>query len=167
MFFLLAVPPKLDRNRLKDLTVSVGEMMKFESNVIGEPEAEVTWKKEGRVLESNRELSITNVPYNTKLIIKSAKRSDEGQYTVTAVNSEGRDQVIVNLTVLDKPGKPEGPLKADNVTANGCRLKWRNRRRSTQSTYMMKEDEILNIFDQVDLKYGNDPKNYWIVVKRY
>lgn len=31
------------------------------------------------------------------------------------------------------------------------------------STYMMKEDEILNIFDQVDLKYGNDPKNYWIV----
>jgi hypothetical protein len=49
--------------------------------------------------------------YNTKLIIRSCKRSDQGTYTVLAKNSVGKDMVTVNLKVLDKPGPPEGPLK--------------------------------------------------------
>jgi len=107
--------------------VSVGEMLKFEGNIIGEPPADVTWKKEDRVIETTRDKSliITNVPYNTKLMIKSCKRSDQGQYTVLATNSVGKDQVIVNLTVIDRPGPPEGPLKASDVTADGCTLKWK------------------------------------------
>lgn len=31
------------------------------------------------------------------------------------------------------------------------------------STYMLSEEELLNIFDQIDLKYCNNSKNFWVV----
>lgn len=31
------------------------------------------------------------------------------------------------------------------------------------STYLLKEKELLNVFDSLDLKYANNPKNYWVV----
>lgn len=31
------------------------------------------------------------------------------------------------------------------------------------STYMLSEEEILGIFHQLDLKYANNPKNFWVV----
>jgi len=31
------------------------------------------------------------------------------------------------------------------------------------STYMLSQDELLSIFNQLDLKYANNPKNFWIV----
>jgi hypothetical protein len=35
--FQTLVPPKIERKHLKDITVSAGEMLKFEGNIIGEP----------------------------------------------------------------------------------------------------------------------------------
>ena len=31
------------------------------------------------------------------------------------------------------------------------------------STYLLPENELLGIFNRLDLKYANDPKNYWVV----
>ncbi len=31
------------------------------------------------------------------------------------------------------------------------------------STYLLEEDEMLSIYNKLDLKYANNPKNYWIV----
>ncbi|UCD86526.1 MAG: hypothetical protein JSV01_01755 [Desulfobacterales bacterium] len=31
------------------------------------------------------------------------------------------------------------------------------------STYLLPEDEVLSIFNRLDLKYGNNQKNYWVV----
>ncbi len=31
------------------------------------------------------------------------------------------------------------------------------------STYMLPKDELLGIFNQLDLKYANNPKNFWVV----
>jgi hypothetical protein len=31
------------------------------------------------------------------------------------------------------------------------------------STYMLDEQDLLKIFDQLDLKYANNPKNFWVV----
>lgn len=31
------------------------------------------------------------------------------------------------------------------------------------STYLLPETELLGIFDQLDLKYANNPKNFWVV----
>jgi hypothetical protein len=31
------------------------------------------------------------------------------------------------------------------------------------STYMLPQEELLSIFDRLDLKYANNPRNYWVV----
>jgi len=31
------------------------------------------------------------------------------------------------------------------------------------STYLLEENDLLSIFNKLDLKYGNNPKNYWVV----
>jgi hypothetical protein len=31
------------------------------------------------------------------------------------------------------------------------------------STYLLEKDELLSIFNQLDLKYANNPKNFWVV----
>ena len=53
-------------------------------------------------------------------MLRHAKRDDSGEYTVTAQNSSGKDTVTVNVTVTDKPGKPEGPLKVRSCGRVGC-----------------------------------------------
>ena len=53
-------------------------------------------------------------------MLRHAKRDDSGEYTVTAQNSSGKDTVTVNVTVTDKPGKPEGPLKVRSCSTVGC-----------------------------------------------
>ena len=50
---------------------------------------------------------------------------DSGKYTLHIKNQYGSDEVSVNLTVLEKPSAPRGPLEVTNVTANGCTLTWK------------------------------------------
>lgn len=42
-------------------------------------------------------------------------RGNTGQYTVTAVNSSGKDTAIINVVVTDKPTPPVGPLLVRNT----------------------------------------------------
>lgn len=44
---------------------------------------------------------------------------------MTLKNPKGSDTVTVNVTVVDKPGIPEGPLEVSKVTADGCKLDWK------------------------------------------
>ena len=119
-------PPKIERKQFKDMTVTAGEMVKLEANIIGEPPADVIWYHYEEVLETttSKSLVINNVPYNTKAIMRSCKQSDAGEYTVLAKNSQGKDTATIMLTVLDKPDPPED-LQANDVHASGCTLKWK------------------------------------------
>jgi predicted phage tail protein len=73
-------------------------------------------------------VDITNVDYNTKLVVRPVNRNDSGEYEILAVNSSGRDLVIVNVNVTDKPGPCEGPLICSDIHKEGCKLKWRRPR---------------------------------------
>ena len=101
-------------------------MLKFDANIIGEPPATVTWKKDTEDISSkdDKSMIITNVPYNTKVVIRSVKRKDQGSYEVLAKNECGKDMVTVNLRVIDRPGPPE-QLVASEITSQGCHLSWR------------------------------------------
>jgi hypothetical protein len=62
-------------------------------------------------LRASKAVTIDNPDYFTKLVVRPVRRDDSGEYTVTAVNSSGKDVVTINVTVTDKPAKPEGPLQ--------------------------------------------------------
>lgn len=103
--------PKIDRRNLRDITLSAGSTLKFDVNVIGEPPPTIDWRFGAIPLRTGKSVTVDNVDYNTKLVIRPVKREDSGEYTVSATNTSGKDAVTVNVTVTDKPGPPEGPLQ--------------------------------------------------------
>ncbi|KAL3252351.1 hypothetical protein MRX96_017670 [Rhipicephalus microplus] len=61
--------------------------------------------------------------YEVDIIVK-ALRKQSGKYTITATNRNGKDSVSIDITILGKPAKPEGPLEVKDVHKEGCKLKW-------------------------------------------
>lgn len=120
-----AVPPKIDRKYMLDVKVKAGGFYDFDVPVIGEPPPTKEWSLKGTVLLSNDRIKIVNEDYNTKVRVMEARRSDSGVYTLEAKNINGRDSATLTVNVLDVPSPPEGPLRIDGVTKNGCNLKWR------------------------------------------
>ncbi|CAH2099215.1 unnamed protein product [Euphydryas editha] len=116
--------PKIDRKFLQSRKVKVGQVLKLEADVKGEPEPTITWTFKDQTLKSNDRLKIENVDYHTSFTLQKLKREDGGKYVVTAKNDSGTDTVEIDITVVSKPAKPKGPLKVSDVVADGCKLKW-------------------------------------------
>ncbi|XP_074598807.1 projectin protein bent isoform X2 [Brevipalpus obovatus] len=119
------LPPQIDRKNLRDLKVNAGSTIRFNADVIGEPPPTITWTLNDATIKGDEHFNLENVDYNTKLIVRNVKRGDSGKYVVTAVNSSGKDAVTLQVTVIDVPSPPEGPIEVSNITRDGCRLKWR------------------------------------------
>ncbi|XP_065220483.1 twitchin isoform X27 [Planococcus citri] len=119
------VPPKIDRSTIKDITVHGGQTIKVDVKISGEPPPVKTWLQNKTRLESKNNLTIESEDYKTKLLIVPASRQYTGTYTIKAENDYGSDTATFQVTVLDKPGKPEGPLNISNVHKEGCSLKWK------------------------------------------
>lgn len=117
--------PYIDRTNLQDvITIKRGKNLKLDVNVRGEPPPTITWKFIDKVLSNDKHYDIVNVDYNTKFNINDCERIHSGKYTIIAENEVGRDEATIEICVLAAPSKPKGPLKADNVTAKSCDLKW-------------------------------------------
>lgn len=119
------MPPRIDRKNLRDITISNNSMLKYDVDISGEPPPKVTWTFESKNLETNKHVNINNVDYNSKFVIRDSVRADSGEYTITAVNSSGKDSVTVTVNITDRPMPPEGPIKVSEVCGTGCKLKWK------------------------------------------
>lgn len=117
--------PKIDRTNLIDMKVKAGQNFVFDVKVTGEPTPITKWFIGIKEVRPSDTCKIKDVPYNTNLNVRMVTRAESGKYTVTAENINGKDIAYVNVTVLDKPGTPEGPLKVADVTAEGCNLSWK------------------------------------------
>ena len=116
--------PVIDRSTLKNIKIKAGQQIKFDVKISGEPPPSKSWFLNKAPLNSKNEVSIENEDYKTKLVIFPASRSHHGVFLIKAENSSGKDEVSVEVTVIDKPSKPEGPLKISDVHKEGCNLKW-------------------------------------------
>ena len=62
----------------------------------------------------------------TVFVNKSAVRaSDTGTYQINLINSVGSDTASCRVIVVDKPGRPEGPLEITDITPESCSLSWK------------------------------------------
>ncbi|XP_047102318.1 twitchin isoform X3 [Schistocerca piceifrons] len=116
--------PLINREKLQKVTVRAGQFVKFDVDVKGEPPPVITWSFANKVLENGPTVKIENEDYNTKLTLSDTTRKNTGTYTIKAENDSGKDEATVDVIVLDKPGKPEGPLEVSDVHKEGCKLKW-------------------------------------------
>lgn len=117
--------PQIDQTNMKTVTVRVGQMVFLDVNVIGEPAPKTVWKFNNEELKTDEVYNIDNVDYNTKFTINRATRKIRGIYTLTATNEVGEDEATVEIKVLGKPSKPNGPLEVSDVHKEGCTLKWK------------------------------------------
>ncbi|CAD6198887.1 unnamed protein product, partial [Caenorhabditis auriculariae] len=120
------IPAWLKHDNLKSMTVKAGATVRWEVKIGGEPVPEVKWFKGDKVLENGVQLTIdTKKNEHTILCIPSATRADVAEYKLTVKNSHGADQEVANLTVLDKPTKPNGPLEVSDVFEDNLNLSWK------------------------------------------
>ncbi|XGW29138.1 hypothetical protein V3C99_008720 [Haemonchus contortus] len=120
------IPAWLKHDCLKSITVKAGHSVRWEVKIGGEPVPEVVWSKEDKPIEPSLNLSIdTKKNDHTILCIPSAVRADRGEYRLSVKNAYGSDTEVANLTVLDRPSKPNGPLEVTDVFEDNCNLAWK------------------------------------------
>lgn len=118
-------PPRIDRSTLKNLTLKGGQALRLDVKISGEPVPKKYWLINKARLESgDNDTKIDYEDYRTKVYVQAVTRKHAGPYVIKAENDSGRDEASIEVQVLDKPGKPEGPLKITDIHKEGCNLKW-------------------------------------------
>ena len=104
------------------ITVKAGKKFSIPVIVTGRPYPEVTWSKNGKEIDGDRFVSEKSENgYIGK--VKSCKRSDWGDYKITAKNSCGTKSVTCHVEVHDVPNLVKD-FKCSAVSKNVITLKW-------------------------------------------
>jgi len=121
-----AEKPTFGVSRVKDITVKAGQHFEIHVPYKAWPTPKATWTNNDNVIVPEADRVDISTPENVaQLFNHNAKRGDTGEYTLLLENSEGSGKITVNVSVLDVPGMPTGPLKVDNLDAEGCTLSWK------------------------------------------
>ena len=120
------VVPSLDKSFLEDLVVRAGQRIAYNLPFQGSPKPTATWQVNGKTINPE-DPRVHMAVYETQIIfeIQFSIRSDTGKYTVTLENNLGRFSASANVTVLDRPSAPQGPLDVSNIKKDSCWLSFR------------------------------------------
>lgn len=116
--------PKIDRTNLKDMTIKAGQHLRLDVKITGEPPPTKTWFLNKARIENRDDINVDCEDYRTKLFVPVLTRAHSGKFVIKAENESGHDEASITVTILDKPGKPEGPLRITDVHKEGASLKW-------------------------------------------
>lgn len=93
------IGPKFEEE-LQPITTMDGQMITFTCKVTGKPRPEVTWYRNGKLIEENKDVSITYLEDGTcTLAINETFPEDSGDYTCKAVNAAGEVSTTAPLVV--------------------------------------------------------------------
>ena len=88
--------------KLHDDTVGLGDRVKFECKVTGNPEPQLTWMKNGQDIVEGRKIKIKQYDGTASLILDDVSERDIGTYTCQATNPVGKAITEANLNVKCK-----------------------------------------------------------------
>ncbi|XP_042277940.1 immunoglobulin superfamily DCC subclass member 3 isoform X3 [Thunnus maccoyii] len=110
----------------------VGTTAIFTCQAQGEPEPQLTWLKNGQILEPGGHVKLRN--NNNTLTIYSISQDDEAIYQCIAENSAGSTQASARLTVLWADGLPGVPVhvQAEALSPTTIQVSWREPEQNTQ-----------------------------------
>uniref|UniRef100_A0A2K6K1Q6 Hemicentin-2 n=1 Tax=Rhinopithecus bieti TaxID=61621 RepID=A0A2K6K1Q6_RHIBE len=104
------VPPRIAGLDLEQVTAILNSSVSLPCDVHAHPNPEVTWYKDNQALSLGEKVFL--LPGTHTLQLGRAQLSDSGTYTCEALNAAGRDQKLVQLSVLVPPAfrqAPSGP----------------------------------------------------------
>uniref|UniRef100_A0A0N5AQN4 non-specific serine/threonine protein kinase n=1 Tax=Syphacia muris TaxID=451379 RepID=A0A0N5AQN4_9BILA len=125
-FKIMAKPvaPSFPEGGIHDLTVRVGETIKFDVPIIGEPLPEVSWTNNGKPIKPIGRVKMITERGKHVLKIEDAERTDSGQFTITMKNASGKCDSTAKVLVISKPSSPKGPLDITDICSDGALLSW-------------------------------------------
>ncbi|XP_054276640.1 titin-like [Macrosteles quadrilineatus] len=117
--------PKLEvPEAVQDQRLTLATQWKPEVTFSGFPRPDITWEKDGETIISDKRVKIFIDETTTTIAIYSVERADTGRYTVRASNIAGEATADLTLRVVEKPGRPEGPVKFSNITSDSITVSW-------------------------------------------
>lgn len=117
--------PVIERTAMpKQLSLSRGENLVLKVKVQGEPITEKAWFWGKREIKSSGSVNIENSDYASKITVFCLERADTGTFTFKAENDHGSAEAGIEVTVMVPPQKPKGPMRIDDVHAEGCTASW-------------------------------------------
>jgi hypothetical protein len=111
-------------NLIKEITIHAGEDLKINVPFVGSPVPKVYWTKGGDDVKEGDNISFSITNTFAQLLARKATLKDAGSYSCTLKNDLGQDHVKIQVNVVDRPGKPEGPLLVSDINVDSCVLKW-------------------------------------------
>uniref|UniRef100_A0A667XMZ0 Immunoglobulin superfamily DCC subclass member 3 n=1 Tax=Myripristis murdjan TaxID=586833 RepID=A0A667XMZ0_9TELE len=110
----------------------VGTTAIFTCQAQGEPVPQLTWLKNGQILEPGGHVKLRN--NNSTLTIYGISQDDEAIYQCIAENSAGSTQASARLTVLWADGLPGVPthVQAEALSPTTIQVSWREPEQNTQ-----------------------------------
>ena len=95
------MPPKINRDQINlNPEVIINQTTVINCPVEGKPAPDVTWYKNGVLLDATPQRRYEILAGGRQLRVKKAQLTDSGIYQCLAVNKAGQDSVDFELTVL-------------------------------------------------------------------
>ena len=107
------------------MTIPAGKNINLQAGIRGKPEPELTWTKDENSIKISARINITNTNLSSFLLIQDSCLDDTGTYTLTAENAAGKTSTSVQIKILDKPGKPLGPMQVAGKSIDTCIVSWK------------------------------------------
>ncbi|KAM9722140.1 hemicentin-2 isoform 3-T3 [Dama dama] len=107
------VPPRITGPNPEQITATINSSVSLPCEVRAHPSPEVTWYKDSRTLSLGEEGFL--LPGTHTLQLARAQLSDSGTYTCEALNAAGRDQKLVQLSVLVPPTFRQAPSRPQDA----------------------------------------------------
>ncbi|XP_008585904.1 PREDICTED: hemicentin-2-like, partial [Galeopterus variegatus] len=107
------VPPRIAGLNSEQVTAIINSSISLPCDVHAHPSPEVMWYKDSQALSLGEEVFL--LPGTHTLQLARAQPSDSGMYMCEALNAAGRDQKLVQLSVLAPPTFRQTPSSPQDV----------------------------------------------------
>lgn len=134
--------PKVESKVQGSLKVKLGDPVRLEVEIQGEPQPEVVWSKDGKRVDYRNVTALKNASI---LTIGKSTIKDFGNYTIFADNIHGKAECLVRIREDEKNPPPEGPLKVKAITKSKWKLNWnppKGKNRSVTLGYVVEMNEV-------------------------
>lgn len=109
---------------MKDVRLKAASEYILDVKVHGHPLPNITWLKNGHLLESTKHALIQIRDTTTSITIRTVENEDSATYTLVLENPAGTEKYNFKLQVLDKPMPPEGPMTFPLIDKESITISW-------------------------------------------
>uniref|UniRef100_A0A3Q4HL63 Titin n=1 Tax=Neolamprologus brichardi TaxID=32507 RepID=A0A3Q4HL63_NEOBR len=123
----VTLPPivEVDVKLTEGIIVKAGTTIRLPAIMRGIPVPTAKWTIEGEEITSQGNIKIDTDNFSTVLSINECTRNHTGTYLLTVSNPAGTKTVALNVTVLDVPAAPIGPVNILEVMPDSMTIEWR------------------------------------------